>query len=83
LIRLQLQARRLDEATATMRRAQDAGLPLATVRAHEAFIAALRGDDPTARAALAQVPESAIREDPTVADVVNLTRGMLNGSTPR
>ena len=77
LVRLDIQARRLSRAESTLARARAAGLPLATLRAHEALIAAMRGDVTGARQALSEVSDEAMTADPTVADVVNTTRRLL------
>ncbi len=78
LVRLQIQAGRLDAAESTLVRARDAGLPRPASRAHEALIAALRGRRLDAEAALADVPQALIASDPTIADVVRLTRQVLS-----
>ena len=77
LIRIQAQTGRTTVARATLERARRAGLPLPALRAHEALMAALSGDSEAARRALAEVPETAIRDDATLADVVRVVQGML------
>ncbi len=77
LIRLQIQSRRLDEAARSLKAAERAGLPVPSLRAHEAFMSAVRGDVRGARSALAQVPEAATRTDPTLADIVSITRRLI------
>jgi predicted aspartyl protease len=77
LIRIQTQTGRTTVARVTLERARRAGLPRPTLRAHEALMAALSGDSEAARRALVEVPETAIRDDPTLADVVRVVQELL------
>jgi tetratricopeptide (TPR) repeat protein len=77
LIQSQIQAGRLADARTTLDRARRAGLPAASQRAYEALLAALAHDPVTARRALAEIPAQAIARDPTLADVVRVTNGLL------
>jgi tetratricopeptide (TPR) repeat protein len=77
LIRVQAQGHELDDARQTLERAKRAGLPATEQHAYEALLAALAGDHAAAERALAQVPESATAADPTLADVIRVTNGLL------
>jgi tetratricopeptide (TPR) repeat protein len=79
LIQTQIQARRLADARSTLERARRSGLPLVYQRAYEALLAALTGDAAAARRALAEIPADATQGDPTLADVVRVTHGVLGG----
>ena len=48
-----------------------------TLRAHEALLAALSHDREGAERALADIPQDAIRRDPTLADVVRVVKNLL------
>jgi tetratricopeptide (TPR) repeat protein len=81
LIRAQIQLGRRAAAESTLDRARAAGMSGPTLRAHEALLAAIAGRRAEAERALADVPPGAIATDPTLADVVRVTRGLL-GKTP-
>jgi Tfp pilus assembly protein PilF len=74
LIRVQAQAHEIDAAKATLQRARQAGLPRTDQSVYEALLAALSGDRAAATRALAEVPASALQGDPTLADVMQITR---------
>jgi tetratricopeptide (TPR) repeat protein len=80
LVRVQIQAHRLSEARATLEEARRAGLPRPELRAHEALLDALGGDVAGAERALADVPREALARDPALAEVVGLTRSLLDRS---
>jgi 4-amino-4-deoxy-L-arabinose transferase-like glycosyltransferase len=77
LIRLQVQRGRYDVAQQTLRRAQAAGIAPSLLHAHEALVFAALGNRLDAARALAQVPESAMQADPSIAEVVAVTRRLL------
>ncbi len=81
LIRAQVQLGRLAAAESALVRAEAAGLPLPTLRAHQALVEILAGRRDAAERALGEVPESAIASDPVLADVVQVARRAL-GKTP-
>jgi tetratricopeptide (TPR) repeat protein len=80
LIQIQIQAGRLTEARATLARARRAGLSMDYQHAYEALLAALAHDADAARRALAEIPAGATQADPTLADVVRVTTGVLGGN---
>ena len=77
LIRVRGQLGMLGQAQAALDQARAAGMPLASLRAHEAFIAALEGETAAARQALAEIPGSAAANDAVIADLVRVTREVL------
>jgi Tfp pilus assembly protein PilF len=77
LIRVRAQRGHIREARATLERARGAGLPRTSLRVYQALLAALEGDAPAAQRALADVPEGALTSDPTLAEVVRVTREVL------
>jgi thioredoxin-like negative regulator of GroEL len=81
LIRSQVQLGRLAAAESSLVRAETAGMPLASLRAHEALVDILAGRRAAAERALAQVPEEAIAEDAVLEDVVQVARRAL-GKAP-
>ena len=64
---------------AALEAAREAGLPGPTLHAHEALVAAARGDRAGAARLLDQVPAEAIATDPTLAEVVRVTRRIVEG----
>jgi tetratricopeptide (TPR) repeat protein len=76
LIRLRVQQRDVRTARALLDDARRAGMPLASLKAHEALVAAAAGDAAAANAALAQIPPEAA-SDPALADVIAVTRRLL------
>jgi len=81
LIRAQVQLGRLAAAESALVRAEAAGLPPASLHAHEALVDILAGRRDAAERELAQVPESALASDAVLADVVQVARRAL-GKTP-
>jgi tetratricopeptide (TPR) repeat protein len=77
LIRAQVQLGRLAAAESALVRAEAAGLPLASLHAHEALVHILAGRREAAERSLAQVPEEAIASDAVLADVVQVARRAL------
>lgn len=77
LIRARLQLGRLAAAESALVEARAAGMSAPALRAHEALLAAIAGRRADAERALAGVPGEAIAADPTLADVVRVTRGLL------
>jgi tetratricopeptide (TPR) repeat protein len=77
LIRAQVQLGRGAAAESSLVRAEAAGLPLPSLRAHEALVHILAGRREAAERALAQVPEDAIASDAVLADVVQVARRAL------
>jgi len=77
LIRLQVQGGRLAQAESTLAGARRAGLPPPMLRAHEALLAVLSRRPDDARRALAEIPELAIANDPSLAEVVGVVRKLL------
>lgn len=78
LIRVRVQRHEIGEARSALEQARAAGFPHDALRAHEALIAAVLGDSAAARRALAEVPAAALIADPSLADVVRVTRGLLD-----
>jgi tetratricopeptide (TPR) repeat protein len=81
LVRAEAQIGRAAAAESALVRAEAAGLPLASLRAHQALVAILAGRRAEAERALAQVPADAIALDPVLADVVQVARRAL-GKAP-
>lgn len=79
LIRIQVQQNRTVEARATLERARAAGVAGAPLLGHEALLDALEGRRTEASNALDRIPAAALTADPTLADVVRVTRGLLAG----
>ena len=77
LIRIRVQLGRYPEARTALDRARAAGMPAGTLSAHEALIAAATGDFAVARRALERVPPQSIAGDPSLADIVRVTEGLL------
>jgi Tfp pilus assembly protein PilF len=80
LIRIQVERQESERAASTLVAAAAAGLGGAQLHAHEALVAAARGDRVAAYRALGQLPERAITGDPTIAEVVRVTRSLLEPS---
>jgi tetratricopeptide (TPR) repeat protein len=80
LIRAQVQLGRRAAAESSLVRAEAAGMPLPTLRAHEALVDILAGRRDAAERALAQVPAEAIASDAVLADVVQVARRALGGA---
>jgi len=80
LIRMQAERGETERAAATLVSARAAGLGGAELHAHEALVAAAGGDRVAAFRALRLIPEQAIRGDPTVAEVVRVTRSLIEPS---
>jgi Flp pilus assembly protein TadD len=78
LIRLQVQQGKLRAARLSLERAGRGGLAEPALRAHEALVSAASGDRVAAEAALARVSPAARAADPTLADVVRVTRQFLD-----
>jgi len=77
LIRAQVQLGRLAAAESALVRAESAGLPPASLHAHEALVDILAGRREDAERELAQVPEEALTSDAVLADVVQVARRAL------
>ena len=77
LIRLQVQQGELPAARLSLGRAGRGGLTEAALHAHEALVFAALGDRRAAEDALALVPPGAESADPTLADVLSVTRRIL------
>ena len=77
LIRIQVQAGRTAEARATLDRARAAGLAGPALLGHEALLDAIEGRRDEASSALERIPAASLTADPTLADVVKVTRGIL------
>jgi len=77
LIRLQVQQGELPAARLSLERARAGGLTEPALHAHEALVFAASGDRQAAEAALARVSPAAEAADPTLADVVRVTRQLL------
>ena len=77
LIRLQVQQGELPAARLSLERAGRGGLTESALHAHEALVFAASGDRKAAEAALARVSPAAEAADPTLADVVRVTRQFL------
>jgi len=77
LVRARAQLGRVSGARAALDQARAAGIPLPSLRAHEALLDALDGDTAGARTALADVPASAVTADPSLAEVVRATKDLL------
>jgi len=77
LIRAQVEGGELPAAAASLQRAKQAGLPAPASDAYQALLAALAHDRASAERALAAVPEAAIVQDPSLAEVVRITRRLL------
>jgi len=80
LIRIQVERQEPDRAAETLAAARAAGLGGASLHAHEALVAAARRDRVAAYRALRLIPEQAIQGDPTVAEVVRVTRSLIEPS---
>ena len=78
LIRIQVERGEAERAAQTVAAAAAAGLAGADLHAHAALVAAARGDAEGARRALAQVPERALSGDPEIAEVVRVTRSLID-----
>jgi Flp pilus assembly protein TadD len=79
LIRVQVQAGRLDAALQSLTKARAAGLPKPAAHAYAAMLAAMSGDHATARHELQQLPANAV-DDPILKDVVQVTQQILSGT---
>jgi hypothetical protein len=79
LIQVQVQGGRIPAAQETFAKARAAGLPEAATHVYSALFAALRGDRATAESELEQVPATAL-DDPSLAEVVRVTQGILMGA---
>jgi tetratricopeptide (TPR) repeat protein len=80
LIRMQVERQEPGRAAATLEAARAAGLAGAELHAHEALVAAARRDRVAAFRALGKIPEQASQGDPTVAEVVRVTRSLIEPS---
>ena len=80
LIRIQVERQEPDRAAETLAAARAAGLGGAALHAHEALVAAAHRDRVAAYRALRLIPEQAIQGDPTVAEVVRVTRSLIEPS---
>lgn len=81
LVRLHVQLEHFDKAQQTLRQAKEAGLGESVFFAHEAFIAASRGDLAHARRALMRVSPSAEATDPSFKHVLAFVRAKLGDPT--
>ena len=80
LVKIELQLGHREDAAVSLGQAQLAGMPKVSLRAHQALLAAVNGDAAQARRELEQVPASAIKADPRIAEIVNAANGVLAGA---
>jgi len=83
LIRAQVQLGRRAAAESSLVRAEAEGMPLPSLRAHEALVDILAGRRDAAERALAQVPADAIASDAVLADVVQVARRALGSANQK
>ena len=77
LVRLRARSGRLTLAERTLDQARAAGMPVLRLRAHQALLAALRGDAAAAEGFLAAIPESTATRDRSVDEIVFFVRRLL------
>jgi tetratricopeptide (TPR) repeat protein len=79
LIRIQVQAGRVREASESFARARAAGMPEPATHVYAALFAALSGDLATAESELQRAPADSL-DDPILKDVMQVTRRILSSA---